>query len=77
MKTYLIFHIVGFTKQDPVGNLEDKVVIRLIDTSYESALKRLHLNKIRLFLLYIQISKIWALYTYKTAKYYPLQLIQV
>lgn len=40
MKTYLIFHIVGYTKQDPVGNLEEKVVIRLIDTSYDSALKR-------------------------------------
>lgn len=40
MKTYLIFHIVGFTKQDPVGNLEDKVVLRLIDTSYDKALDR-------------------------------------
>jgi hypothetical protein len=40
MKTYLIFHIVGYTKQDPIGNLEDKVVLRLIDTSYDSALKR-------------------------------------
>lgn len=40
MKTYLIFHIVGFDKQDQLGNLDGKVVIRLIDTSYESALKR-------------------------------------
>lgn len=40
MKTYLIFHIVGYTKQDQLGNLEEKVVIRLIDTSYNSALER-------------------------------------
>lgn len=40
MKTYLIFHIVGYTKQDQLGNLEDKVVIRLIDTDYKSALER-------------------------------------
>ena len=40
MKTYLIFHVVGYDKKDQLGNLEDKVVIRLIDTTYESALKR-------------------------------------
>lgn len=43
MKTYLIFHIVGYTKWDktPMGDqMEDKVVIRLIDTSFENALKR-------------------------------------
>ena len=40
MKTYLIFHIVGYEKKDQLGNLEDKVVLRLIDSTYESALKR-------------------------------------
>ena len=40
MKTYLIFHIVGYEKMDQLGNLEEKVVIRLIDETYESALKR-------------------------------------
>lgn len=40
MKTYLVFHIVGFEKQDPLGNLDAKVVLRLIDTTYDSALKR-------------------------------------
>ena len=40
MKTYLIFHIVGYEKIDQLGNLEDKVVIRLIDTTYENALER-------------------------------------
>lgn len=39
-KTYLIFHIVGYDKSDQLGNLDGKVVIRLIDTSYESSLKR-------------------------------------
>jgi hypothetical protein len=39
-KTYLIFHIVGYDKSDPLGNLDGKVVIRLLDTSYESSLKR-------------------------------------
>lgn len=38
--TYLLFHIVGYEKKDQLGNLEDKVVIRLIDTTYESALER-------------------------------------
>jgi len=38
--TYLIFHIVGYEKIDQLGNLEDKVVIRLIDTTYENALER-------------------------------------
>ena len=33
-------HIVGYSKSDPVGNLEDKVVIRLVDTSVENALER-------------------------------------
>lgn len=40
MKTYLVFHVVGYKKYDSLGNLEDKVVLRLIDTSYESALER-------------------------------------
>jgi hypothetical protein len=40
MKTYLIFHIVGYDKKDQLGNLEEKAVIRLIDSTYESALKR-------------------------------------
>jgi hypothetical protein len=31
---------VGYNGEDPLHNLEDKVVIRLIDTSYESALER-------------------------------------
>jgi|GEM_PF-4143386 hypothetical protein len=39
-KTYLIFHVVGYEQKDQFGNLEDKVVIRLIDTTYESALNR-------------------------------------
>jgi len=38
--TYLLFHIVGYNGEDPLHNLEDKIVIRLIDTTYESALKR-------------------------------------
>ena len=33
-------HIVGYKKVDPVGNFEDKVVIRLIDTDVSNALKR-------------------------------------
>lgn len=37
---YLVFHLVGYDKADPLGNLEEKVVIRLIDTTYESALER-------------------------------------
>lgn len=37
---YLLFHIVGYDKKDQMGNLEDKVVIRLIDVAYESALAR-------------------------------------
>ena len=44
MKTYLIFHLVGYTKwsEHPVQGplMDDKVVVRLLDTSYESALKR-------------------------------------
>jgi len=40
MDTYLVFHIVGFNRQDELGNLHDKVVIRLIDTNYENALQR-------------------------------------
>lgn len=43
MKTYLIFSIVGYKKWEktPMGDqMEDKVVLRLIDTTYESALKR-------------------------------------
>lgn len=38
--TYLLFHIVGYNGEDPLHNLEDKVVIRLIDTTYEKALER-------------------------------------
>jgi len=38
--TYLVFHLVGYEKKDQLGNLEDKVVIRLIDTTYENALER-------------------------------------
>lgn len=38
--TYLVFHLVGYEKRDQLGNLEDKVVIRLIDTTYENALER-------------------------------------
>jgi len=38
--TYLLFHIVGYNGEDPLHNLEDKVVIRLIDTAYEKALER-------------------------------------
>lgn len=43
MKTYYVFHLVGYKKTiDTVRGpeLEDKVVLRLIDTSYKSALRR-------------------------------------
>lgn len=40
MKTYLVFHVVGYEQKDQLGNLEEKVVIRLIDTTYEKALER-------------------------------------
>jgi len=40
MKTYLVFHVVGYEQKDQLGNLEDKVVIRLIDKTYEKALDR-------------------------------------
>lgn len=40
MKTYLVFHVVGYDKRDQLGNLEEKVVLRLIDSTYESALER-------------------------------------
>jgi hypothetical protein len=40
MKTYLLFHLVGYNGEDPLHNLEEKVVIRLIDETYESALER-------------------------------------
>ena len=40
MKTYLLFHIVGYEGEDPLHNLEDKVVIRLISTTPEKALER-------------------------------------
>ena len=33
-------HIVGFSKTDPVGNFEDKVVIRLVDKNPANALLR-------------------------------------
>lgn len=38
--TYLVFHIVGYERKDELGNLLDKVILRLIDTTYESALER-------------------------------------
>jgi hypothetical protein len=38
--TYLVFHLVGYERKDELGNLHDRVVIRLIDTNYESALER-------------------------------------
>jgi hypothetical protein len=38
--TYLVFHIVGYDRKDEFGNLLDKVILRLIDTDYESALER-------------------------------------
>jgi len=38
--TYLLFHIVGYNGEDPLHNLEEKVVIRLIDKTPESALAR-------------------------------------
>jgi len=38
--SYLVFHLVGYEKKDELGNLHEKVVIRLIDTTYELALKR-------------------------------------
>lgn len=44
--TYVVFHLVGYTEQkETVRGLEltDKVVVRLIDTSYESALQRAQL----------------------------------
>ena len=33
-------NIVGYTKQDPVGNLEDRIVIRLVDKNPANALLR-------------------------------------
>ena len=33
-------HLVGYKKLDPVGNLEDKVVVRLVDTKVSNALAR-------------------------------------
>lgn len=38
--TYILFHLVGYSKKDEFGNLEDKVVVRLIDTEYNKALER-------------------------------------
>ena len=38
--TYLVFHIVGYDRKDELGNLHEKVVLRLIDTTYETALER-------------------------------------
>lgn len=40
MMNYLVFHIVGYDIKDDTGNLHNKVVVRLIDTSYELALER-------------------------------------
>ena len=33
-------HLVGYSKTDPVGNFEDKVVIRLVDKNVLEAQKR-------------------------------------
>ena len=33
-------HLVGYKKTDPVGNFEDKVVIRLVDKDIPNALER-------------------------------------
>lgn len=38
--TYLVFHIVGYEMKDELGNFHDKVVLRLIDTTYDKALER-------------------------------------
>jgi hypothetical protein len=38
--SYLVFHIVGYERKDEFGNLHEKVVLRLIDETYESALER-------------------------------------
>jgi len=38
--TYLLFHMVGYNGEDPLHNLEDKIVVRLIDTNINSALER-------------------------------------
>lgn len=38
--TYLVFHIVGYDRKDEFGNLSEKVILRLIDTNFESALER-------------------------------------
>ena len=38
--TYLLFHIVGYNGEDPLHNLEDKIVIRLIDKDVISAMDR-------------------------------------
>ena len=40
MKTYLLFHMVGYNGEDPLHNLEDKVVVRLIDNTSDKALSR-------------------------------------
>ena len=37
---YLVFHIVGYDRKDELGNLLDKVVLRLIDEDYATALER-------------------------------------
>ena len=42
MKSYLLFHIVGYNTKNSELDLTDKVVISLIDKTYESALKRAH-----------------------------------
>ena len=39
-KTYLVFHIIGFEQKDQLGNYIDRVVLRLVGTSYEEALER-------------------------------------
>ena len=38
--TYLLFHIVGYDSKVSELEFTNKVVIRLIDTTYESALER-------------------------------------
>ena len=39
-KTYLLFHLVGYNTKINELDLSDKVIIRLIDTTCESALER-------------------------------------
>jgi hypothetical protein len=38
--TYMVFVLIGYQVKDVANNFVDKVVVRLIDTDYESALER-------------------------------------